>query len=306
MEKKVTLAQKGGLVLQATSLSTPTPASAVAQEALAAAYKQFVGKLGDSSQLAANYAERRQSISMIEKRAVQLYKCVTAIKRGRPEQAARILGIHTRRDVNQDLRRGARKAGSRFLELHLGWEPLIKDIYNACDILQRPIPHLRVTGRGASSRPQYVFQTGGTGSGRYTIWYTDTAKCQLKADFYVDNPNLWLANQMGLINPASVLWELATLSFVVDWFVNVGDYLNSLTDFAGLKFIEPTTTYLTWRRREEFYPSTGRQTLGEAWRMNRNPGIATPGLMIRPFKGFSPIRGVTAISLLTQQLKTLR
>lgn len=308
MERKVTTMEKN-IGLEAHTLSTPATSSPVAQEALASAYKKFKDALGDNSQILANYAERKQAVSMIAKRAGQIALGARMIRRGQFVSAARVFGLSKKDIKSQGLRKSAKSAGSTFLEMHLGWEPMVKDIYNACDILQRPIPHLRVKGTGGSSRKPYTFfkSTGyPSATGSYHITYEETAYCQLLADFYVDNPNEWLANQLGLINPAAVLWELATLSFVVDWFVNVGDVLNSLTDFAGLKFIEPTTTFLTWRRRVEVTPTYGRETRGEAWRMNRQSGIATPGFMVRPFKGFSPIRGLTAVSLLVQQLKTLK
>jgi hypothetical protein len=34
-------------------------------------------------------------------------------------------------------------------------------------------------------------------------------------------------NDAGVLNPAAVLWETIPLSFVVDWFANLGDYFNA-------------------------------------------------------------------------------
>jgi hypothetical protein len=34
--------------------------------------------------------------------------------------------------------------------------------------------------------------------------------------------------KLGLTNPLSAAWNLATLSFVVDWFIPIGDYLDAL------------------------------------------------------------------------------
>lgn len=36
------------------------------------------------------------------------------------------------------------------------------------------------------------------------------------------------ASSLGLDNPALIAWELTPLSFVFDWFINVGDYLTGL------------------------------------------------------------------------------
>jgi hypothetical protein len=40
----------------------------------------------------------------------------------------------------------------------------------------------------------------------------------------------------GLINIAENAWELIPFSFVVDWFVGVGDFLHNITALAGLTF----------------------------------------------------------------------
>jgi hypothetical protein len=41
---------------------------------------------------------------------------------------------------------------------------------------------------------------------------------------------------VGLLNPATVAWELVPYSFIADWFVPVGDYLTGLTADCGLVF----------------------------------------------------------------------
>lgn len=269
------------------------------------AYKKFRDALGDSSQLAANYAEREKSVQMIAKRGRQLTDFVRSLKHGDFTRAGRLIGLLEHVKYPKSWQQRSKNFGSLFLEAHLGWEPLVKDIYNACDVLQRPVPALRITGYGrADGQKQITLQTTGypTQYGSTQEYRFDHVGVRLLADVYVDNPNLWLANQLGLINPAAWIWELATLSFVVDWFVTVGDFLGSLTDFAGLKLIEPTTTYFQTRRTYRDTPTYGQYSAGECVRVERVKGISTPGLDVRPFKGFSPIRGLTAVSLLTQAL----
>jgi len=62
------------------------------------------------------------------------------------------------------------------------------------------------------------------------------------ADAYVDNPNLWLANRLGLINPATVIWDLIPWSFVVNMFVNVNQMVSSVTDEVGLNISNRSVT----------------------------------------------------------------
>jgi hypothetical protein len=51
----------------------------------------------------------------------------------------------------------------------------------------------------------------------------------------LSNPSLAQLNGTGLLNPALLYWELMPYSFVVDWFIPVGDVLASLTAGLGLE-----------------------------------------------------------------------
>ena len=51
------------------------------------------------------------------------------------------------------------------------------------------------------------------------------------------SPGVALLSQLGLINPALIAWERVPYSFVVDWFVPVSSWLNSLTAASGYDFI---------------------------------------------------------------------
>lgn len=64
---------------------------------------------------------------------------------------------------------------------------------------------------------------------------TTTVRAVGKARYNLSNLNLRLFDQVGL-NPFVTAWELIPFSFVVDWFVNVGDWVqaqtSSLVDLA--------------------------------------------------------------------------
>jgi hypothetical protein len=45
-----------------------------------------------------------------------------------------------------------------------------------------------------------------------------------------------MASSTGISNPASVIWEKLPWSFVVDWFLPVGTFLNNLDYASGLEF----------------------------------------------------------------------
>jgi len=58
----------------------------------------------------------------------------------------------------------------------------------------------------------------------------------------VENPNLFAAGQLGLVNPAVVLFDRYPLSFVLNWFWPIQQWMASWTDFVGLRLEAPYTT----------------------------------------------------------------
>jgi hypothetical protein len=52
-------------------------------------------------------------------------------------------------------------------------------------------------------------------------------------------------SQLGLNSPVSLAWELIPYSFVVDWFLPIGQALEDLSKFEGLVFDSGYKTQLT-------------------------------------------------------------
>lgn len=70
--------------------------------------------------------------------------------------------------------------------------------------------------------------------------------------------------QFGLDNPASTIWELTTLSFVVDYFVNVGDWLQALNVPKRFQFIDGSWTQRIVRQYSTHMFGPGSQARGVA------------------------------------------
>lgn len=263
-----------------------------------AAYDQFIEQCkGESASLGAAIGEWESSFDMIAARAIQLRKGITAFRRGQLSRAAAILAVP--KDSVRNARGGVNKrhyASSLWLETHFGWTPMIGDIYNAVDVIQRPFPKARdVKGRSTTRLTT-----------KYSGIYSGTATTKLRGMYYgkveVTNPNLLLANQLGLVNPLSVAWELVPFSFVVDWFVNVSQILSSVTDLLGLKVTRAGYTWsyesdilLTMYPDDKTYRTTSQM---KTKAMLREPGgVSRPPLALQsPLGGLS--RATTQISLL--------
>lgn len=200
-----------------------------------------------------------------------------------------------------------RAFANNYLEFHFGWSPLVQDIGNSIEILTQGIPNYRIRGKASRTTPTtYSVGSAPVDKQRHlmTSGYTILARVE------VADPNARLASQMGFVNPAVVAWELVPFSFVVDWFVNVGDVLSSYTDFLGFKFLESSVTSFNKDRVTTYYQSIDYgKPVGvvrksgefEAVNVKRQVGpIPGPSLAVKPPWVLSPRRGLAAVSLLIQ------
>jgi hypothetical protein len=246
---------------------------------------------------------------MISDRASQLLRAAGKLKKGNLPGFARELGIKPKRQHDKmSPKKVSKNAGGMWLEYWLGWAPLLGDIGNAIEVLQSSPPWDKIHGSGTCVK---TFDNSVTYPNLVSIGDRARTKVSVKlgAKVRCSNPNLFLANQLGFVNLASTAWELVPLSFIVNWFVNVQEFLDQFTTFVGLDVEHPYTTVF----------GTASGTYSEVWlypnpppivvanskaaAMSRAPGIEQLSIVWRPPSALSVTRGLTSISLLVQQLK---
>lgn len=192
----------------------------------------------------------------------------------------------------------------------------MKDIYDACQVLSDPFKSFHVEAGKTGSLPDTDATNTSVNDGTWQRiitrkgGYSQTIK--LQADLVITNPNLAMISQFGLANPLAIAWELVPFSFVLDWFVNVGDYLSSLTDFVGVELKNAsTTTFTTYagtyiRTEIPNSPSANNRVVA-TWNSQkvsctRRLGLGGgPSIRFRAPKPWSIRRGLAAASLLMQR-----
>lgn len=197
---------------------------------------------GHSFNLAVSSAEAGKTIDLVTGTLRTLTRSFLALKHGDFASAARWLGAnppdvkHTRVLKTQDL-------ASRWLEMQYGWRPLVNDVYEGFKAYHAITSKPRVTTVRASNFKATSTQSSDspdTYSANGTRKYTKTI-------IYEASEDLSVPRQIGLTNPLSVAWELLPYSFVVDWFIPIGTYLDVLSQLPLLKGRFMTTTVDEWR-----------------------------------------------------------
>jgi hypothetical protein len=290
-------------------------------------YAKFVNQVGDQSSFGATLtAERKETFSMLTATTLRLASAARNVKRLRLADAARDLGLPYReRTIKVKLARGKRKSGKsrrplivrrRVFELPNGREvqktlangwlfysygvaPLMGDIYTGMETLQAEIPDKLIVARRRMkhSKNITVLPVKNRTTGTVKNW---SVSASVKAYAYVKvtNPNLYIANQMGLTNPVQWINEAIPFSFVIDWFSNLSQVIGAMTDFQGMSVSNRWTcsNYLCY---EDFQNLTYTST---KWNKSRHiykrvSGLPSPVLRFG-YERFSWQRGLNAISLL--------
>lgn len=263
-------------------------------------YEKFKSEISESAGWAENLAQLGKSRDMFNKRAGQCANFFIAVRRFQFKKAAKILETPVPSKVSRN-----KKLSQNVLEFEYGLKPLISDMQNSLKILTSDPGARRVyvSDTFAYDAPEtYTEVVNGTFFSR-NVTIGIVCKTKYIAYVRVTNPNLFLANQFGLIDLA-LPWKLLPFSFIVDWFVNVEQMISSMTDFFGVVLERPATVEFSRGRRT--YNTLQRPAAGGYTTVSidqysnqllRGTSIPGPTLVIKPFQGFSLERGIQAMAL---------
>lgn len=181
-----------------------------------------------SVNLGVAFAERNKTARMVGDNAIQLAKAMMKLRRKDWKGAARELGIY-----KPGKPRG-KSVTDRWLELQYGWKPLLSDVYGATEALaKRPHSDWRVTGKGSSVDHIDNLHVEGLNQDRCETRCTGLRGSFVRIDAVPENDLLIALSALGITNPLFVGWELVPYSFVIDWFLPIGTFLDSLDAMLG-------------------------------------------------------------------------
>lgn len=201
---------------------------------------KLIGKLreriaGSDFNLAVTLGEGREALEMIANSAIRIRKAITAVRRFDLPGALKHLA--QTRPPQKWMKRDSKNAVSNnWLELQYGWLPLLSDAENAAQFLAKSLsePYVQryrarrqLAHRLVKSAPSYTYDMS-------QCYYLTRGQIVAYVE-EVDVPQL-----LGLLDPLTLGWELLPYSFVIDWFLPIGDYLSARGLASSVK-----ATYVT-------------------------------------------------------------
>lgn len=184
------------------------------------------------------WATRRQTADMFASTIGRIAKSYTSLKKGRVKDAVKYLGLNYTPSKHKGLKK--RTAPEAWLELQYGWKPLLGDIHTMIDQDWGIITGLvKGTSRITYSSGKRAKDDNNRDCSQLLSQVTRvTSRCVVS----FNGSALDAATRVGLTNPALLAWELLPFSFVVDWALPIGTYIERLGVFQSVSISEYSCT----------------------------------------------------------------
>lgn len=264
----------------------------------------------------------------LEKTVDMFIKAGTRVKRFIPNLLNELAKRNTKRRKSgkPDLR-AADVASSLWLEHRYGWLPLMYDIKGHIDAFERndyqfwrkSYGNSMNTGRYSNTGQwTYVPGAGMTSGFTWSDVHEQVTKVRCGI-YYIDTLDYErrVASSLGLDlwSSPQIVWEIIPFSFVVDWFINIGDWLEAIKPKPGVKTLAEWTTVEQWSvatRTITDQISTGCTSMWESssqthdrYLKRRFTSVPFPYLPPRGSGVNSLVREVSAAALGWQQLRNI-
>lgn len=194
-------------------------------------------------------AEAPPTYSMLATAAKDLFDLFRKVKKADLKGVKRLL---KGRNIKHSLQRKWKNktAENRWLELQYGWLPLIGDITTLLEEFAngKPTPPLYKVVMNRKLSQEELMSPSYVPSAYNNIISNEVHSFagfySIKCYYTVADENLRTRAQWNLANnPLLTAWELVPYSFVVDWFIPIGNFIAQATATDGLKFVSGTSSY---------------------------------------------------------------
>lgn len=179
------------------------------------------------------FGELRETATQLLDLTVRIARSLRHARKGRWRRAAQAL--------NGGRLRSTQHLAENYAGYVWGLVPLINDAYG----LQQQIKdgfksknsYIRSVGFASKKCTPSEIWNGTPGNNLRLSGRGSTSFSRVVYTSRIHDSTLYALNQLGLANPIATAWELVPLSFVIDWFLPIGDFLTALTSPLGTEFV---------------------------------------------------------------------
>lgn len=297
--------------------SDTVPARASANLSLTALNKITSEMRGHDFNAAVFAAEAAQSVATVKNTSLAVLRALYGTVTGNWREVVQgIAALPGQRSIWAKKLKSGDISGA-WLSLKYGWEPLIGDCFEAVKAIERLQSEPRTLKYRAQSSERFVKPWSPSFSNG-VLEITDDVTVRFIVEV---KEQLSAARSLGVLSPYQILWEKLPWSFVVDWFVPIGTYLDTLSVVSGQTITSFTRTEYSVRNIKVKQPATsttraypyakpiGGSYAARSVRVERTTGttviLPRPGLRAWA-KAFSTGHMQNAAALIEQQVTRIR
>lgn len=237
-----------------------------------------------TANLALLYAERAKTYESVVMALGGIVKAVREVRRGRPPELF----------MNANQLRNRKRMSGAWLNYTYGIAPLASDLHAIA--LSELKQETFLSGRCIRDW-DHVVQT----KDRYERGGGSVSYCY-KFALELANPITASLAGAGLTNPALIAWELTPFSFMADWVLPIGPYLEMLSSSTGFTK-KPGSTTVGIESECMAGGTTGALATSKYKHISRNT-MAWPSVPLPRLKNpLSPVHGLNLLSIIHQQCK---
>jgi hypothetical protein len=206
---------------------------------------------GHEFHIGVSLAEVDKTASMVTDSLGKITRGVWELGRGNVPGALRAWGSTAKKVTSKTTLRVKDISGT-FLALRYGWTPLLQDVFSAAKAFEAISNGPRGVIIKASKKFPVVLETQNP-QGLVAQEFEGLIR---RTYTYEQSEELNALRSMGLLDPASVLWERLPWSFVIDWFVPIGTYLEliGVVPFLKGRFLRTTSGVNRFKKAYEYHP----------------------------------------------------
>lgn len=192
--------------------------------------------------LSVAFAERKETEQLFTDTVHHIADSVKSYRRARSKGVWDVI----KGEGGRSKRGGFRRMPQDWLELQYGWNPLMSDVDGACNALSKKDTPLFFRAMSNVVNKSSILWTK-SGPLAFKMNIEDRLEQRVRVVLYyeLDNPVVVKFAQLGLTNPLELAWERLKYSFVIDWFIPVGNWLSTLDADFGWKFKAGARTEFT-------------------------------------------------------------